>query len=177
VFLNVGEISADGRRVDETLMVGPLAGPDGREIGTGPVRIVGLLRRRSDGTRFQGEVSGVAELACSRCLDTYSQPLELGFDLVYREAGAPPGAENQETAADLDAAEWMTLDAGRIDLSRLVTEQLYLALPLKPLCEEGCPGLCPACGAPRRDPGCGCAAEVIDARWAALGDLKRRSRG
>jgi len=177
LFLNTGEIGGEGRRVEATLTIGPLAGSDGREFVASPVRVVGTLRKRSDGTSFQGQVEAVAELACSRCLDTYRQPLELAFNLVYREGDAPPAAEDHEVAGDLDAAESMGLDAGRIDLSRLAIEQIYLALPLKPLCSEGCLGLCPACGASRRGAGCACAQEVTDPRWAALGDLKRRSQG
>ena len=177
MLLHTADIGGEGRRVDETLTIGPLTGPDGREFVAGPVRVVGTLRKRSDGVGFRGQVDAVLDLACSRCLETFRQRLESAFDLQYHEAAAPAVVDDEDREGELDAAEWMPLDAGRIDLTRLAIEQLYLALPLKPLCSEACPGLCPVCGALRRGAGCGCAVEPIDSRWAALGDLKRRSRG
>jgi DUF177 domain-containing protein len=177
LLLHTADIGGEGRRVDETLTIGPLAGPDGREFVAGPVRVVGVVRKRSDGVGFRGQVDAVLELACSRCLETFRQRLESAFDLAYHEAAAPAPVDAEDREGELDAAEWMPLDEGRIDLSRLAIEQLYLALPLKPLCSEGCPGLCPVCGAPRRGAGCGCTVEASDPRWAALGDLKRSSHG
>jgi len=45
-----------------------------------------------------------------------------------------------------------------------------LALPLRPLCREDCPGLCAECGVRlERDPGHG--HEVDDPRWATLRQL------
>lgn len=177
MLLHTADIGGEGRRVDETLTIGPLAGPDGREFVAGPVRVTGLLRKRSTGIGFQGQVEALLELSCSRCLETFRQRVESAFDLAFHEGTAPAVVDLEDRDGDLDAAEWMPLDAGRIDVSRLAIEQLYLALPLKPLCAEACPGLCPACGAPRRGAECGCSVERIDPRWAALGDLKRRSQG
>ena len=34
----------------------------------------------------------------------------------------------------------------QVDLGQLAQEQLYLALPMKPLCGDTCRGLCPECG-------------------------------
>ena len=34
----------------------------------------------------------------------------------------------------------------QIDLNELMREQFYLALPMKPLCQDDCQGLCPQCG-------------------------------
>ena len=43
-----------------------------------------------------------------------------------------------------------------IDLSELLREQFYLALPMKPLCREDCRGLCPQCGVNRNTGTCDC---------------------
>jgi len=174
LLLNVEDIGNEGRRVDATLAIDPLAGPDGRELAIGPIRVVGVVRKRPDGTGFQGRLEAAADLTCSRCLDSYPQRLESEFNLVYRLEVSP--APQRAPDDDLEAAESMTLEAGRINLLRLAEEQVYLALPLKPLCAESCPGLCPTCGIARRERRCGCAAEEGDPRWAALGDLKRRMR-
>jgi ABC-2 type transport system ATP-binding protein len=47
-------------------------------------------------------------------------------------------------------------------------EQFYLALPMKPLCREGCLGLCPQCGADRNTTSCDCQPSWQDPRFAGL---------
>jgi uncharacterized protein len=37
-------------------------------------------------------------------------------------------------------------------------EQIYLELPMKPVCREACRGLCPTCGADLNAGSCACAA-------------------
>jgi uncharacterized protein len=38
------------------------------------------------------------------------------------------------------------ISGDEIELDDIFKEQLYLALPIKSLCREGCLGLCPICG-------------------------------
>jgi uncharacterized protein len=58
-----------------------------------------------------------------------------------------------------------------IDLDPLIREEVLLALPLAPLCEAACQGICPTCGADLNEGPCGCAPAARDPRWAALDDL------
>ena len=54
-------------------------------------------------------------------------------------------------------------------------EQLYLALPMKPLCREDCKGLCPNCGTNWNRGTCDCKQGWEDPRLAALNKLKAES--
>jgi uncharacterized protein len=62
-----------------------------------------------------------------------------------------------------------------IDLADVIREQLYLALPMKPLCREDCLGLCPVCGQNRNTTPCTCKTEWVDPRMDALRNLKKDS--
>jgi uncharacterized protein len=57
----------------------------------------------------------------------------------------------------------------------VVREQLLLALPSYPVCQEGCKGLCSVCGANLNERDCGCDRHVPDPRWAGLEKLKTKS--
>ena len=59
----------------------------------------------------------------------------------------------------------------RIELSQMILEQIVLALPMKPLCQPDCRGLCPQCGANRNQESCSCAPDTSDPRWAGLKEL------
>jgi uncharacterized metal-binding protein YceD (DUF177 family) len=64
----------------------------------------------------------------------------------------------------------------QIDLAALVSEQIYLNLPLKPLCSLECRGLCPTCGVNRNLTRCGCEAQRGEAGLEAA-MLARAPRG
>ncbi len=59
-----------------------------------------------------------------------------------------------------------------LDLGEMMREQFNLALPMRPLCQEACQGLCPQCGANRnRGDACGCSVKWEDPRLAGLRSL------
>ena len=58
-----------------------------------------------------------------------------------------------------------------IDLEPLARDAVLLSLPLAPLCDADCQGLCPSCGANRNMDACACEAP-LDPRWAALDTLR-----
>ena len=60
----------------------------------------------------------------------------------------------------------------QIDLGHLIVEQLQLAVPMKPLCDEACKGLCPQCGMNLNTGSCDCSQTWEDPRLAALRNLK-----
>jgi uncharacterized protein len=87
-------------------------------------------------------------------------------------AAAPGEADREVTEDDLDTAFYRD---GVIDLRELVREQIYLLLPMKPLCKEACAGLCPVCGTNLNTGSCDCPREWEDPRLAPLKALARKS--
>ena len=58
-----------------------------------------------------------------------------------------------------------------IDLEPAIRDAVVLALPLAPLCQPDCPGLCAVCGVRLADEP-DHAHDEVDARWAALAGLQ-----
>ncbi len=73
---------------------------------------------------------------------------------------------------DLGGLDYVTKPFNPVDLAPLVRDAVLLGLPPAPLCEEGCLGLCPVCGANRNEARCSCDASPPDPRWAALDALR-----
>jgi uncharacterized protein len=59
----------------------------------------------------------------------------------------------------------------RTHLDETIREELLLSFPMRFLCQEDCPGLCPKCGKPRREGDCGCPTFEPDPRLAVLKKL------
>jgi len=104
-------------------------------------------------------VSGTARAPlageCVRCLEPISDSTEVDFAELF----VFPGQDGDEET------RWLQDDM--IDLEPVLRDAVVLELPLQPVCEEDCPGLCAECGARLADdPEHG--HTRTDPRWAAL---------
>ncbi|HEX9443660.1 MAG TPA: DUF177 domain-containing protein [Candidatus Binatia bacterium] len=117
---------------------------------------------------FHGRIAGAVEGSCSRCLKSYSFPLDKEFDFVLTPD--PRTAKNRELAADELGLSFYRED--EIDLAPFIREQVLLALPTRPLCEEACRGLCPSCGVDLNESSCRCSSSRSDPRLAVFRDMK-----
>jgi len=119
-----------------------------------------------------GTSSFMADLVCSRCLEPYPFANTSTFHVRFRPR--PEVSEENEEIEITDASE---LDVEfyperTIPLRDLALEQIQLSIPMKPLCEESCLGLCPQCGANRSRESCSCEASIVDERWDALKGIR-----
>ncbi len=120
--------------------------------------------------RVAGHLRGELELSCCRCLDPFTMPVATDFDLWYVPRLESAGEGEKQVEEDDLATAFYADD--QIDLGHLIMEQFQLALPMKPLCDEACKGLCPQCGTNLNTDSCGCTQEWIDPRLEALKKLK-----
>jgi uncharacterized protein len=109
-------------------------------------------------------VSGTARAPlsgeCARCLDPLTSSIEVEFQelYVYSDTRSGESAEDDERR----------LEGDLIDLEPVVRDAMVLALPLSPLCQDDCPGLCPDCGVRLADAEPDHHHDDADPRWAAL---------
>ncbi len=105
-----------------------------------------------------GNATGVARTVCARCLEDAAIPLDgtiEGYFLIDDEAAEVP--------EDMDDDEFEFLPENHmVDMEVLVKAALLLEVPLIPLCDEGCRGLCPTCGANLNEGACACQTEDPD---------------
>jgi uncharacterized protein len=117
---------------------------------------------------FDGRVHGVATATCARCLAPFPLDVTKDFSVVLTPE-QPLSGEIELAAGDLAQSFYRGTE---VDVTRLVYEQVFLALPTRPLCDEECRGLCPQCGVNRNTTQCSCAVESGDPRLAVLRGLK-----
>ena len=97
---------------------------------------------------LSGKLKGDLAMECSRCLEQFHFPL------------------NIDVEKELDRSE--IKDIKNIDISNIIKNNVFLAIPIKPLCSEECQGLCPECGQNLNDEKCDCNTEIFDPRLAEL---------
>jgi uncharacterized protein len=132
-----------------------------------PVRLeLEVQKAGQDKYRLVGRVTAKLEVACSRCLEQFRIPVDTPFDLSYLPQAENEGEPEREIQdEDLNTAYYR---GETIDLAELLREQFYLALPMKPLHDEACKGLCPHCGANLNRETCDCRPTWEDPRLAGL---------
>ncbi|MFG3523226.1 YceD family protein [Nocardia nova] len=119
------------------------------------------LQAVSEGVLVTGSVSAPIEGECSRCLESFTDDLELEITELF---AYPDSATEQTTEED----EIYRLVDDMIDIEPVVTDAVGLELPLQPLCEPDCAGLCPECGVRMAIAGPDHTHEILDPRWAGL---------
>ena len=180
-----------------------------------PFRFVVSANRLGENVLIEGDLEGGLSVECSRCTRRYAHALRDSFRLVlepfneheWRDARAqqaidPEGeraiAENGICLGDDLEAGWFRGPV--IDLEDLFAEAVATAMPIQPLCNEDCPGLCPHCGMERGmergmargvEPGvdrgrgpvpvqavavCGCADERVESPFAVLASWQGRAQ-
>ncbi len=161
MFIEIKEIGPEGLAVDrfiDTLPPLPLKGEEVVRVGRS--HLTGEILREPDGIAFTGDIETIATQICSRCLESYDLPLTMHFNLLYTTA--PERVGRRESRVEEESITLTHYDGVRLDLGALLAEQIYLGLPLKPLCRTDCRGLCPRCGTNLNLGACGCREERID---------------
>jgi uncharacterized protein len=123
----------------------------------------------------RGEVRYSADLSCARCLDPYPVATVSPFAVRFRPR---PAASTLEEDLEIEIGE-EDLDVEHytersVSLKDLAAEQIHLSIPMKPLCDEDCLGLCPTCGTNLNREPCSCASPEQDDRWGALREIREQ---
>ncbi|MVU76521.1 DUF177 domain-containing protein [Nocardia sp. ET3-3] len=126
------------------------------------------LQSVSEGVLVTGTVYAPIEGECSRCLESFTDELELQLTELF---AYPDSTTEQTTEED----EIHRLVDDFIDLEPVVIDAVGLELPLQPLCEPDCAGLCPECGVKMAIAGSGHGHEILDPRWAGLANFAAES--
>jgi uncharacterized protein len=119
---------------------------------------------------FHGRLRGTLQAACGRCLQSFPVELNKEFEFILTPRPVNPGRGAEElNRDDLGLSYYSTEE---IDLSPLISEQVILALPTRPLCAEDCRGICGGCGANLNAETCACSSSAGDPRMAIFRTLK-----
>jgi len=127
------------------------------------------LMRTDHGILVKGALNTQSELTCSRCVTAFDCPLTLNIEEEYLPTtdivnGSPLPVPDDPGAFTID-------ERNILDLTEAIRQYALLAIPMKPLCQPDCAGLCPTCGANLNQAHCDCPPPAGDQRWAELRKL------
>jgi len=126
-----------------------------------PVELDLRMESAVEGVLVSGTVSAPVAGECGRCLEPFGD--DVTVDVL--ELFAYPGSTTDGSADD---GEVSRMSGDLLDLEPVVRDAVVLALPLAPVCDEDCRGLCATCGARLDELPADHSHETLDPRWAAL---------
>jgi uncharacterized protein len=118
------------------------------------------IDRTPQGLFVQGKFSAETTLECVRCLKEFKHPLRWEFSELY--------AFRQK---DVSESGLLLPEDAHIDLAPLLREYALLEIPINPLHDPNCKGLCIECGQDLNIKDCGHSQESDDSPFAALKKL------
>jgi len=123
------------------------------------------LESVSDGVLVSGAARAQLAGKCVHCLDPLRDRLCVQVRQLYLYAENEAGHWQAETDDEI-----ASLSGSLLDLEPVVRDAVVLGLPLRPVCRENCPGLCPTCGVRLADVP-DHQHRLVDPRWTALSGL------
>lgn len=127
------------------------------------------LMRTNRSILAKGTLYTEIELTCGRCLSPFTCPLTIHIEDEYFPT------KDLVTGSSIplpDDPDCFTIDErNTLDLTEAVRQYALLAIPMKPLCHEGCAGICPECGGNLNQALCNCTPKPAGPRWSKLSKL------
>lgn len=132
------------------------------DVMLAPLRGKFRASRTAGGIYLKGTLYTEMQVACARCTELFTLPVEIDLDDHYY-------------TPDLAPPDEYIIDArGILDLGPLLRELAVTAVPMQAVCLEACRGLCVECGQNLNEGDCACEVDNIDPRMAVLKQLLDR---
>lgn len=164
--LNIGRLRKDPGAWEEFEFTIPKAEKIDGLLFVKPVQVNGRITNTGDLMNLHARVKTGVIASCDRCLDEVKLPFEFEFNEKYCHKN-----DYDETLMQDMESEIKILEDDIIDLYEAVKENLILNVPMRILCAEDCPGLCPHCGQNLKTGKCNCHIKEVDSRLAVLAKL------
>lgn len=125
----------------------------------------------------QGEMEVTLDCKCSKCLQPVAIKLIIPLHITFVHKMESTGKEifvNNDYSDVLKEQEIEIFSESKLYLAEWLKQELYMNIPMKPLCDEDCSGLCQNCGTNKNTNKCNCKTEKIDPRLAVLSELLKK---
>jgi uncharacterized protein len=117
-----------------------------------------------------GKIHTSIKMECGRCLTEFTQPFNVDIEEEFRIEHIGDVIQALPLEED-DEAEIALISNNILNVTELVRQNLLLELPIQPLCNKDCKGLCPSCGENLNEKLCSCPADNIESPFQALAEL------
>jgi len=124
-----------------------------------PIILKGSFSLVGDIVNLNARLTTEFTIACSRCLEEFNYPIDIEVKEQFSR-----NKENED-------ADCILIKSDKLDITDIIENNIYLALPFARLCKEDCKGLCQHCGTNLNISTCSCDDSNVDSRLSKLKEL------
>jgi len=124
-----------------------------------PIILKGSFSLVGDIVNLNARLTTEFTIACSRCLEEFNYPIDIEVKEQFSR-----NKENED-------ADCILIKSDKLDITDIIENNIYLAIPFARLCKEDCKGLCQHCGTNLNISTCSCDDSNVDSRLAKLKEL------
>lgn len=128
---------------------------------------------------IDGRIQTSVMVSCGRCLVYFEQPVDAAIEEQFEMENKLAGPRGHPAQVVVEEDE--NPDAGKLfdgtlfDLTELIRQNIMISLPVNPLHDEDCKGLCLTCGVNLNESACNCDQRVIHPSMERLGELLKKN--
>ena len=109
--------------------------------------------------KVKGKVRSEVSMKCVKCLEMFERNINSNFDIVLFPMNIIDADNSALNSEDL---EYIFYEGDKIDIKKILQEQVNFFLPMNPLCSDSCRGICPNCGTNLNKGSCKCEQSIGD---------------
>jgi len=113
----------------------------------------------NDRIKVKGKVRSEVTTKCVKCLEKFGNPINSKFDIVLFPMDI---IEADNTALNQEDLEYIFYEGDKIDINKILQEQINFFIPMNPVCSDSCKGICPNCGVNLNQETCKCEKTIND---------------
>lgn len=153
MFIEVEKISSKGLALNDSIALDENLLIEEGSFFLEDVDYVIHLSHEGKQIKAKGKISTLVSIPCVNCLENFDLKVDSDFDIILFPIDL---IELTNSSLNSDDMEYIFFEGDRIDLAKILIEQVNLFTPYKPLCSPNCKGLCPYCGANLNYESCEC---------------------
>jgi uncharacterized protein len=144
--------------------------PDQEVVRCGDLRADFFLQRKEQRVFLEGWLETAVRSSCDRCLESFCLPLVSHFTIDVELVDNLPTSD--EHVCGSEEMDTLFVDKPEIDIYQVLTQQVFLSLAIKRLCDEECKGLCSGCGVNLNKERCKCSGKLDHSPFGVLDTLR-----
>ncbi len=153
MFIDTKKIGAQGLLLKDSITLDPQLLIEDQGTFTQPVDYTVFLSREGQMIKLRGQVSTLLSLPCVRCLEDTRFAVDSKFDLMLMPVSLIDPTHSELNPEEM---EYIFFESEKIDLGKILMEQINLCVPNKQTCQNNCQGICPSCGTNLNHEKCQC---------------------
>ncbi|MCP4153477.1 MAG: DUF177 domain-containing protein [bacterium] len=169
MFIEINKISPKGLMLDDTITLDENLLIEEESFFVEDIGYKMHLSREGEKVRARGSIDTEVSLRCVRCLEHFGLKIKSDFDIILFPVKS---VDDRHSALSAGEMEYIFFDGEQIDVKKILTEQVNLFVPFRPICNISCKGLCSHCGTNLNYENCQCEKSINEVSFL-FNKLKR----